>query len=258
MNIEAYFQRIAYDGPQAPDATTLHGLQLAHLLAVPFENLDISLGHAIVLDEEALFNKIITRRRGGICYELNGLFAALLGSLGFEVAYLSASDAHADGAYGPAFDHLALLVPTRDERGHTTRWLVDVGWGDTFCRPLALDTAAIQSDGIGQYRLEQDGSACVVWQQQADQTWEANYRVSSQPYALSDFFAMCTFHQTSPASPWTQQRLCTRLTPEGRITLTGKHLTVTAHGQRHRTPVEDDAMFTRLAEEHFGITLSLE
>lgn len=66
---------------------------------------------------------------------------------------------------------------------------------------------------------------------------------------------MCAFHQTSPASPWTQQRLCTRLTPERRVTLTEKHLTVTQHDQRHRTAVEDEAMFARLAGEHFGLTL---
>lgn len=255
MDSEAYLQRIAYDGPRTPDARTLHALQLAHLLAVPFENLDIAMGRPLALDEATLFAKIIARRRGGICYELNGLFAALLRSLGFQVAYLSASDAHDDGAYGPDFDHLALLVPTTDAAGTTTRWLVDVGWGDTFCTPLALDAVSVQHDGFRHYRLEPDRLERVVWQERDDRTWEANYRVSLQPYALSTFAPMCSFHQTSPSSPWTQHRLCTRLTPEGRITLTRNHLTITAHGQRQRTIVEDEAMFARLAKEHFGLVL---
>ena len=82
----------------------------AHLLAVPFENLDIHLGRPISLDQDALFGKIVTRRRGGFCYELNGLFALLLRELGFEVTLLSAGVARADGGFGPEFDHLTLLV----------------------------------------------------------------------------------------------------------------------------------------------------
>src|SRR5262249_47922468 len=76
--IPAPLARIGYDGPRAPDVATLRALHEAHLHAVPFENLDIHIGRPIALDQAALFRKIVGERRGGFCYELNGLFAALL------------------------------------------------------------------------------------------------------------------------------------------------------------------------------------
>src|SRR4051812_2868960 len=110
MDVQAYLRRINYRGELAPTAATLRELHRAHLLAVPFENLDIHLGRPILLDEQALFDKIVAHRRGGFCYELNGLFALLLRDLGFEVTLLAAGVARADGGFGPEFDHLTLLV----------------------------------------------------------------------------------------------------------------------------------------------------
>src|SRR5215212_1339106 len=113
MDLQAYLQRINYRGGRAPTAATLRDLHRAHLLAVPFENLDIHLGRPILLGQDALFDKIVRRRRGGFCYELNGLFAGLLRELGFEVTLLAAGVARADGGFGPEFDHLTLLVQSR-------------------------------------------------------------------------------------------------------------------------------------------------
>src|SRR6188474_3432296 len=90
MDIAAYLERIDYRGPLDPTAETLRRLQVAHLRAVPFENLSIHAGEPITLEDGALFEKIVERRRGGFCYEVNGLFAALLRGLGFEVSMLAA------------------------------------------------------------------------------------------------------------------------------------------------------------------------
>src|SRR5690242_4007849 len=103
MDIDAYLDRIAYRGSRAPTAATLRELQVAHLLAVPFENLSIHARQPIVLEEGALFDKVVMRRRGGFCYELNGLFAALLRALGFPVTRLAAGVARADGSFSPDF-----------------------------------------------------------------------------------------------------------------------------------------------------------
>lgn len=97
MNIEAYLHRIHYNGSLEPTFQLLSVLQEAHLLAVPFEILDIHLGRKILLEEEALFHKIVEQQRGGFCYELNGLFALLLRTLGYKVTMLSAGVAHATG-----------------------------------------------------------------------------------------------------------------------------------------------------------------
>jgi N-hydroxyarylamine O-acetyltransferase len=133
LDTAAYLKRINYSGPVIPAAETLRHLQLAHLLSVPFENLSIHSHQPIVLDDEALFDKIVSRRRGGFCYELNGLFAALLRALGFDTRMLSASVANAKAEWGPEFDHMTLLVTLEQ------RWLADVGFGDSFIEPLPLD-----------------------------------------------------------------------------------------------------------------------
>jgi N-hydroxyarylamine O-acetyltransferase len=115
---------------------------------VPFENLDISVGRYIKLDLPSLFQKIVHERRGGYCYELNGLFAALLRTLGFRVDQLSAGVAGPDGKFGPEFDHLTLLVGAGDS------WLADVGFGDSFLAPLPFAVGGEGTlDPAGKFRL---------------------------------------------------------------------------------------------------------
>src|ERR1017187_10297680 len=130
LNLLAYLERIGYSGSTEPSAETLRALQRAHMLAVPFENLDIHLGRPIVCDEDRFLHKIINERRGGFCYELNGAFAALLRALGFKVTLLSARVAGSDGSASPEFDHLTLRVDLDEP------WLADVGFGDSFIEPL--------------------------------------------------------------------------------------------------------------------------
>ncbi len=110
MNVDEYLKRIDYTGSLRVDAETLRNLQLAHLRNVPFENLSIHAGEPIVLNDEALFTKIVSNRRGGFCYELNGLFSWLLRTLGFDVCMLAAEVANREGGFGPEFDHMALMV----------------------------------------------------------------------------------------------------------------------------------------------------
>src|SRR3954454_20538446 len=133
MNVAAYLERIGYHSPRAPTAETLRRLHLAHLVSVPFANLSIHWGEPIRLDDQSLFEKIVTRRRGGFCYELNGLFVALLRALGFDVAMLSACVGRSAGDSSLDYDHMALRVTLKH------RWLADVLSGDSFREPLRLD-----------------------------------------------------------------------------------------------------------------------
>jgi N-hydroxyarylamine O-acetyltransferase len=89
-DVQSYLARVGYKGSTSPTRETLRAIHYAHLLNVPFENLDIALGRKIALDEDSFIRKIAERRRGGFCYELNGAFAALLRALGFRVTVLSA------------------------------------------------------------------------------------------------------------------------------------------------------------------------
>ena len=120
--VRAYLDRIGAQRPARPDATALRELHRRHLLTVPFENLSVHLGEPVVLDPEALVDKVVTARRGGFCYELNGAFAALLTALGYPVTLL-AGRVFGENGLGAPFDHLALRV---DAGGP---WLVDVGFG---------------------------------------------------------------------------------------------------------------------------------
>jgi N-hydroxyarylamine O-acetyltransferase len=274
MDVYAYLDRIGYRGVLAPTAATLRELHRAHLLAVPFENLDIPLGRPIALDQDALFGKIVTRRRGGFCYELNGLFAALLRELGFEVTLLSAGVARADGGFGPDFDHLTLLVQGIADRGEGTgaavssrvtpnpqssapdRWLADVGFGDSFRDPLRLVEGLEQPQDGRSYRIDRDGDLLTLMQRDAE-GWEPQYRFTLQPRQHVEYADMCTYHQTSPASSFTRKRVCTLATPGGRVTLSDRQLIVTVRGVRTEEPLPDESAYHAALREHFGIDLGL-
>jgi N-hydroxyarylamine O-acetyltransferase len=240
-DVDAHLDRIGYTGSRAPSAHVLAALQRAHLLSVPFENLDIHAGRPIVLEEPALFEKIVERRRGGLCYELNATFAALLGALGFDVTLLSGR-VHARGAFGPEFDHLALLVRLDEP------WLVDVGFGESFVEPLSLVATETDADG---YRARDASDHWLVERRAAEGAWEPHYAFSLVPRRLADFDTMCRYHQTSPESPFTRKRVVSRLTVDGRVTLTGRTLLVTSRGTKVETALADDSAVAAALREHF-------
>ena len=260
MDIQGYLRRINYRSERAPTAATLRELHRAHLLAVPFENLDIHLGRPISLDQEALFDKIVTRRRGGFCYELNGLFALLLRQLGFDVTLISAGVARGDGSFGPEFDHLTLLVRIPAEPTllnlQSEMWLVDVGFGDSFREPLRFIEAIEQEQDGRAYRLDRDGEHFTLMQRDGV-GWEPQYRFTLQPHTQAAYTDMCHYHQTSPASSFTRKRVCTLARPDGRVTLSDLELIVTAHGERIEQVLPDELAFQAALREHFGIQLAL-
>jgi N-hydroxyarylamine O-acetyltransferase len=248
LNIKAYLERINYQGSLEPSAETLRQLQLAHLLSVPFENLSIHAGQPIVLEDEALFAKIVEGRRGGFCYEANGLFAALLRALGFKVVMLSAGVARQAGDFGPDFDHMALMVTLEQ------RWLVDVGFGDSFREPLLLDTSDEQTQGRRAYRILSDGDHLILMQREGSDEWKPQHRFSLQPYEYADYAGMCRYHQTSPLSHFTQQRVCSLATREGRVTLSGMRFITTAEsGERQERILLNEEEYAATLREHFGI-----
>jgi N-hydroxyarylamine O-acetyltransferase len=249
LDVRGYLDRIGYSGPTGATAENLRALHRAHLLAVPFENLDISLGRRIVVDEEAILRKIVELQRGGFCYELNGAFAALLRALGFQVTLLSARVARSDGGEGPDFDHLALRVDLEEP------WLADVGFGDSFLEPLRLEGDVEQSDPAGTFRLVQDGGRWYMQKRASDGNWTAQYSFSPQPHRLEEFAGMCHFHQTSPESSFTQKRICSRATPDRRITLSEMKLIVTSNGGREETRTGSDEECQKILEREFGIRL---
>ena len=251
MDTNAYLKRINYHGSLTLSAETLRELQLAHLLAVPFENLSIHAKQPIVLADEALFTKIVERQRGGFCYECNGLFASLLRALGFEVAMLSAEVANADGVFGPAFDHMTLMVSLEQ------RWLVDVGFGDSFSEPLLLDEPREQLQGSRAYQIVTDGSLFTLRQRIEDGEWKAQYRFTLQPHKYEDYAEMCRHHQTSPQSHFTMARICSLATEEGRITLSDMRLiTTSTNNEKQERNLTGEAEYAAILRECFGIVMT--
>jgi len=247
MDVNAYLQRINYDGPLAVSAATLRGLHLAHLYSVPFENLSIHAHEPIVLADEALFKKIVERRRGGFCYEANGLFASLLRALGFEVTMLSAEVARGAGEFSQPFDHMTLMV------GLEERWLVDVGFGESFLEPLLIDKTNEQVQGDQVFKIVPDESYLVVLRRAGDE-WSSTYRFTLEPHEFADYEEMCRFHQTSPQSHFTQNRICSLATPEGRKTLSGMRFIVSARDGRVERTLESPQEYEQILREQFGMT----
>jgi N-hydroxyarylamine O-acetyltransferase len=250
MKIDAYLKRINYTGSLEPTAETLRALQVAHLFAVPFENLSIHAGEPIVLDDKALFTKIVEHRRGGFCYEANGLFAALLRALGFDVVMLSAGVATAHG-FGPDFDHMTLMVTLEE------RWLVDVGFGDSFLEPLLLDARFDQVQGTRAFRIVEDNNYLILNCRNQGGDWQPQYRFTLQPYTFADYEEMCRFHQTSPDSHFTKGRICSLATKEGRVSVSDMRLITTSGPEQSRDEqtLMSQEEYDRVLRDQFGIVM---
>jgi N-hydroxyarylamine O-acetyltransferase len=244
--LDAYLARIGAARPARADATALRELQQRHLLTVPFENLSIHLGEPIVLEPGALLDKLLRRRRGGFCYELNGAFSDLLSSLGFGVTLLAARVFGDDGP-GPPFDHLALRV----DAGGPGPWLADVGFGQHSSYPLRLDTGDEQADPGGTFRIAEtaDGDLDVI------RDGQPQYRLEPRPRSLGDFEPTCWWQQTSPRSHFTRSLVCSRLTEGGRVTLSDRTLIRTTAGQRDERTLTGDAEVLDAYRTWFGIVL---
>jgi N-hydroxyarylamine O-acetyltransferase len=252
MDLDSYLRRINYEGPVARTSETVRRLHYAHLLNIPFENLDIWLGREIVLDEGRLFEKIVLNRRGGFCYELNGLFAALLRELGFQVTLLSARVAGDGGRFSREFDHLTLLV--QDPMASGVQWLADVGFGDGFEEPLRLADAMEQAQSNASYRLVIQGKRWVL-QRRDELDWYPVYDFSLKGYQLADFSDMCRYHQTSPDSHFTHNRICSLATATGRITLSGMRLIETNDSRRVERTLQSDEEYQALLRDRLGIVI---
>ena len=251
MDVQAYLDRIEYHGPLDPHFEMLSQLHLAHLQHVPFENLSIHSHEPIVLNDSALFEKIVTRRRGGFCYELNGLFAALLRELGFEVSMLSAEVAGKQNEFSRDFDHMTLRVRLDQEI-----WLADVGFGDSFIEPLPLVADSEHQQRENRYRLVSDSQERLVLEQSLkNEAWQPQYRFSLQPYQYADYAEMCSYHQTSPESHFTRQKICSRLTPRGRISLSDMRFIITENGVRSERVLENEEEYAEILRQQFGVVM---
>ncbi len=249
MNLEAYLDRIDYHGSLEPTLATLTALHRAHLLTIPYENLDIHLGGTLSVEVDKTFAKIVTRRRGGWCYEMNGLFGWALRELGFDVTLLSSdvrSEFVGDGSSG---DHLVLLV-----RLDGQPYLVDVGFGNGILEPIPLEVGAY-TQGFLTYHLLNEGER---WHFKNHQYGGPGFTFMLQAHVMSDFSKRCHELQTQPESGFVQNTVCLHFTPQGYVALRGAVLTtVTAQGVSEQI-VDNSATYEQVLNNHFDLHFSPE
>ncbi|GLW90109.1 N-hydroxyarylamine O-acetyltransferase [Actinokineospora globicatena] len=242
--IGAYLDRLGITGSRAPDAAFLRELQERHLLAIPFENIDVHLGVPIRVGPAAVAK--VAGGRGGTCRELNGsAFPALLTALGYRPVLLG-SQVFVDGTPNFPLAHTVIRVDCPDP------WLVDVGFGRDAPRfPLRLDVRGPQADPNGEYEFVDGPDGQVDLLRDA----EPLLRVDPRPRALAEFLPVLRWFETAPESPFRTSLFCTRLTEHGRVTLRGDRLSWTDGEHRDSVTLGSDAEITAAYAEHFGITL---
>jgi len=243
---QAYLDRLEVPVEQPPSLQALSQLQLAHLKAVPFENLDVFAGRPVDVTNEWTYSKVVAKRRGGWCFELNGAFAQLLESLGYHVLRLGAAVL----LNGPTkvVDHLVLEVSLDQP------YLVEVGFGDNApIEPLPLQASGpIQTiDGTFEFLNSPQGTTLA---QIVDGVPEARYRFKRVNHAPSDFASASTRLQTDRTLHWSTAPFATRLIDDAgtRLTLTRDRLKTRSTNTTTEEPVSPLDWASVLADR-FGI-----
>ncbi|AKZ57294.1 Arylamine N-acetyltransferase [Streptomyces ambofaciens ATCC 23877] len=262
FDLDAYLDRIGWEGERRPDAAVLRGVHLAHLRAIPFENLDALGGTAPSLALSDLMDKLVHgRRRGGYCYEHNTLFAAALEALGFRVTRLTARVVvGAERFEDRPRTHMALLA---EVPGDPRPYLADVGFGaiGSLLEPVPLTADTEFHDAGRRHRLVRvpHRGPLEMWVLEAcrpgaDGGWEAQYAFTREPFEESDYEVVNWHVATNPRSPFSRRPYVQRLTQDGHLLLDGDRVTATrADGTVTERKATVEAEMRRVLAEEFGI-----
>lgn len=236
MRLDAYLSRIGFSGRPRPDLASLQALMRAHLLAIPFEAVDVHLGAPLDLDPARIYDKIVERKRGGWCYEMNGLFGWALGELGFDVTRLAGGVMREQAGDGQIGNHLCLLVSCKEGPQ-----LVDVGFGGSLFAPIPFAPGAhhhapfdigLAETGDGYWRFEEAA---------ADGPFSFDVALAPADEAL--LAAKCAFLQTDPQSPFVQNLVVQKRGDERHFSLRGRVVTeISAAGKTKRLLADADEL----------------
>ena len=255
MNIEKFLHRIGYQGSTTPTLDVLAALQGRFLQTIPFENLDIHNGIKLKFDSRSVFEKIVEKNRGGLCFENNALFYDALTYLGFQVDMLRA-EMCSDSPLKKFYSHMTLTVHIDGED-----YLVDVGNGRSLGAPLPLSgTSTSQAEGfIYQIRPYDDEHMGLFFRKTDDQSpeWQPRFAFLTTAVNRESFSEACYYVETSEESVFTQSRIATLYTGEGRITLSkndnGYSLTETSSEKESRVELTPE-QFSEQLVQRFGIS----
>ncbi|MEW5786795.1 MAG: arylamine N-acetyltransferase [Pseudomonadota bacterium] len=246
FNLYTYLQRIGHQGPVHADLATVAALMAGQLRSIPFENLDVRAGKGISLVPEDIFAKLIQRRRGGYCYEVNGLFAMVLTALGVDWRFVGCRP---------------MTYPVRRPRTHMAilarfdgvEWLCDTGFGSYGLRaPIRLDERGEVEQDADVYRLLCGANGEYQLQARVEGEWTSQYGFDLSPQEWIDFLPANWLNSTHPETLFTQHRIVMRQTPEGRVTLFDNRLKVQVGGNLQIRDV-DEAEVPGLLADTFGL-----
>lgn len=255
LDLAGYFDRVNYRGPVEPTFEVLQGLMTAHTRTIPFENLDPLMGVPVGdLGPDALFDKLVGRRRGGYCYEQNGLMGYVLAELGFRVRRLAGRVVWmlAPDAPVPAMTHTALAVTFPGSQGS---YLVDVGFGgQTLTSPIRFETGTVQQTTHEPYRLHDRGDGLVL-QAQIRGQWQSLYEFTTETRPQIDLTVGSWYVSTNPDSHFVTGLVAAIVTDDARINLSGRNLAIHRAGGTEKIVLDDTAAVLDTLTDRFGIDI---
>lgn len=256
LDLDRYFDRVGYRGAVKPTLDVLQDLVSAHTRTIPFENLDPLMGLPVDdLSPEALADKLVHRRRGGFCYEHNGLMGYVLAGVGFRVRRLGARVVwmRPPDAPVPTQTHTLLAVAFPGSGGS---YLVDVGFGgQTPTSPIRLETGTVQQTTREPYRLQDRGDGLVL-QAKVRGEWQPLYEFSVRTSPDADLRVGSWFASTHPSSIFVAGLMATRVTDEGRLSLTGRDLIIHRADASDRIRLDDAVAVVDTLHDRFGINIA--
>lgn len=249
----AYLARIGHSGPTDPTPDVLHAIVAAHGRTIPFENLDPLLGVPVDdLSPDVLADKLVDRRRGGYCYEHNGLLGYVLDALGYDVQRLAGRVvwmAPPDAPL-PAMTHnvLSVTVP-----GGDVPFLVDVGFGgQTLPSPIRLEVGPVQQTRIESYRIVARGDDLVLEALVRDE-WQALYAFGTRPQPRIDLEVGSWYVSTHPRSVFVVGLSAALVTDDARYNLRGRNLAIHRREGSEKIRFDTAAQVVDALRDRFGI-----
>ena len=255
IDLAAYFDRIGYAGPAQPTVETLHALVAAHNGSIPFENLDPLMGIPVAdLGPAELTDKLVRRRRGGYCYEQNGLMGYVLAELGFGVERLAGRVVWMNpNPTLPAQTHQVLSVAVPGVDG---RFLVDVGFGgQTLTSPIRLEAGPVQRTRHEPYRLREHGEGFLL-EAEIRGDWQPLYMFSTRPQPRIDLEVGSWYVSTYPESVFVVGLTAALVTNDARWNLRGRNLAIHSGGDTERIRFDTAAQVLDALTDRFGIDLT--
>ncbi|MEH0154475.1 arylamine N-acetyltransferase [Limibacter armeniacum] len=252
LNQNEYLERINYKGSTSEDFESLKSIRLAQHRSIPFENFDICLGKGISLEPDVLVEKLIKNKRGGYCFELNGLLLLALKSFGFQTQELLGRVHLAGEPTGRS--HYVILVTIGDEK-----WLVDAGFGaETPLIPIPLVCNQTVSFEGQSYRLIESELYGFMLQKQYDTEWKNLYSVDLNHVCPGDIDYGNYYTSTSPKSIFVQGRIATIPVENGKKTLFNMQFKKVIDGKEEIIDLEEGESYLNILEKEFGIALGVK